>query len=314
MSEFWQQRWRRWLQNRLPASREQTLSHRSIFILPSGAGIAYLLMCLVLFVLGTNYQNNLILALTFLLLSVFHTSLLMAFRNLTGLQLSAGASQGCHQQQYAIFSVSLSANRPRHHLRLRFAKGEQQVVDVAPDQPSLCDMQQLAQRRGLLNPGRIWIESRYPLGLCRAWSVQDLALSATIWPQAIPGPTGFDNSGDDDQDNPEKYRSGLDDFHGLERWQPGDSQSRVAWKQVAQSGTWQIKQFIEPVATPRLLTLAPQIELEQGLSHLTDKLLQLEQQQHPYALQLGELQFDASLGTSHLQRCLDALALYRVTP
>lgn len=314
MSHFWRQRWRRWLAKRLPPKRRQQLSHRSIFILPSAAGWAYLVMCLLLFVLGTNYQNNLILALSFLLLSVFHTSLLMAFRNLSGLEISAGNSISCHPNQLATFQLSLTAERPRFHLRLQFADGDSQTIDVDGEHPSRCELTRKASTRGRFNPGRIWIETRYPLGLCRAWSVQDLALEAIVWPTPITGELATNPQYSNGEQHSDSYRAGLDDFHGLTQWQPGENQSKIAWKQLAQSGTWQVKEFIEPLAPPTYLTLPPAVELEVALSRLTGTVIELERNNYPYALQLGQQQFGSDLGPAHLTRCLDALALYQEQP
>ncbi|WP_051202060.1 DUF58 domain-containing protein [Ferrimonas senticii] len=303
--------WQRWLANRLPAKRQQTLSHRSIFILPSGAGIAYLLMCLVLFLLGTNYQNNLILLLCFVLVSLFHTSVLMAFRNLAGLTIEAGTEQPCHQQQSAQFPLQLKSRRPRYQLTLRFAKQSPLEVAVDADKPRQCQITTIATHRGRFNPRRITIESRYPLGLCRVWSVQDLNLSTLVWPQPIDGHTVSGHSHHRQQQDPQQTQSGLDDFNGLERWQPGDSRGRIAWKQLAQTGQWQIKQFVEPQGNPSTLRLDPSQPLELGLSHLTAKLLQLEADNLPYALQLDEQISELGSGPLHLKRCLDQLALYR---
>ncbi|QIZ76059.1 DUF58 domain-containing protein [Ferrimonas lipolytica] len=303
--------WHKWLHKRLPPSRAQTLSHRSIFILPSGAGIAYLVMCMVLFILGTNYQNNLILALAFILLSLFHTSLLMAYRNLSGITLRAGKSNSCHAGEQASFTVELSAERYRHHIALGFANTTAQLTDVDNAHNSCCELPFPSTQRGKLNPGRIWIETRYPLGLCRAWSVQDLNLSALIWPTAIAGPTGLNSASNTDQNQPQQIRPGIEDFQGLERWQQGDSQSRVAWKQLAQTGSWQIKQFVEPIASPTILTLDSCCSIEDGLSHLTAQLLQHENNRQPYALKLQQQSIEADIGRTHLLQCLDALALYQ---
>jgi hypothetical protein len=48
-----------WLKKRIPAGEEQALSHEKIFIFPSRFGFWFLILAALLFVLGTNYQNNL---------------------------------------------------------------------------------------------------------------------------------------------------------------------------------------------------------------------------------------------------------------
>ena len=45
------QRWQRWLDRRIPPASQVTLSHRSIFILPTATGALYLLMLVVMLIL-----------------------------------------------------------------------------------------------------------------------------------------------------------------------------------------------------------------------------------------------------------------------
>src|SRR5690554_2730286 len=78
---------RRWLERRTPRADAVVLRHQSIYVLPTRQGAAFMVLLLLLWVLGTNYQNNLILALTFLLISLVFVSVVHAFRNLSGLSL-----------------------------------------------------------------------------------------------------------------------------------------------------------------------------------------------------------------------------------
>ena len=66
-----QQYIRKWLDKRIPAANEFQLSHRSIFIFPAKFGALFLALCALLFLLGTNYQNNLMLLLCYFLVALF---------------------------------------------------------------------------------------------------------------------------------------------------------------------------------------------------------------------------------------------------
>ena len=85
------QAWQRWLDRRLPRARQVQLDQRRIFIFPTGYGFLYLLVSVLLFFGGINYENNLILGLCFLMVSLFLVAILHTFRNLSGLSLRAGA-------------------------------------------------------------------------------------------------------------------------------------------------------------------------------------------------------------------------------
>jgi hypothetical protein len=68
----------RWLSKRIPAENKFTLNLSNTFILPSSFGWAMIAIVVFLFILGTNYQNNIVLGLSYFfialgLLSLFHS-------------------------------------------------------------------------------------------------------------------------------------------------------------------------------------------------------------------------------------------------
>ena len=76
MREAWRERWFAWVMRRIPPARELTLSQKNVFIMPSGGGFAFLLLLLALLIAGINYENNLVLALCFLLGGMFIVTIL----------------------------------------------------------------------------------------------------------------------------------------------------------------------------------------------------------------------------------------------
>ncbi|MBY6017078.1 DUF58 domain-containing protein [Halomonas denitrificans] len=302
--------WRRWLARRLPAARRQDLTHRSVFILPTALGIGYMVLCGVLFIFGTNYQNNLILALCFLLISLFNTSLLLSFRNLAGLTVAGGEGHSRHAGDALPFDITLSSERAHYHLELRFPGGVNRYVSKVGPRAVTVQALHPPHRRGRLRPDRLVIASAYPLGLCRAWSRLDLDQSALVWPEPQAGgqlPVPRAREGDHQN---RRHRAGVDDFHGLAPWQRGHSLARVAWKQAARSGEWQTKTFITPEGVPTELALDPALPLETGLSRLTHQLEQLHHRHQPYALCLGAQRYGPDSSEAHRRRCLNALACY----
>ena len=87
------QAWQRWLDRRLPRARQVQLDQRRIFIFPTGYGFLYLLVSVLLFFGGINYENNLILGLCFLMIGLFVVAILHTYRNLSGLILRAGGGR-----------------------------------------------------------------------------------------------------------------------------------------------------------------------------------------------------------------------------
>ena len=110
-SQFWQplswqpvfrQRWHRWLGRRLPPAQSVTLDHRKLFVLPTMSGAAFLLVICLLWLLGTNYENNLVFALTFLLMGLFIILPVHTFANLSGLRLQLREARAAFAGDYGL--------------------------------------------------------------------------------------------------------------------------------------------------------------------------------------------------------------------
>ncbi|SHH21970.1 DUF58 domain-containing protein [Ferrimonas marina] len=298
--------WLGWLRRRCPAQSSQGLSHRSVFVLPTGNGVYFLAMCLVLFLLGTNYQNNLVLVLSFLLFSLFISALFIGFRNLAGLQIAATEVSPCHAGALARFELSLSSQVKRYDLHLAYPLGQPRHIAVLDQAMLRCAMTVPTAQRGHFQPGRLKLQSLYPLGLCRFWSQLDLDQHCWIWPQPIPGPVKRLSTGSGGL----AAQGELDGT--LERWQPGHGLGRVAWKQLAQSGRWHAKTLAQP-SDGGQLTLEPTLPLESALSHLCHALLAHHQRGESLQLVLGQRSWPGS-EPHQLQDCLNRLAHYPAEP
>src|SRR5690554_7811058 len=81
-------RWRAWANRRTPAQDRRQFDRRSIFILPTTAGVVFGLLLVVMLLTGINYQNSLIYLLTFLLGALFVAAMHQTHNNLNGLELT----------------------------------------------------------------------------------------------------------------------------------------------------------------------------------------------------------------------------------
>ncbi|WP_243880950.1 MULTISPECIES: DUF58 domain-containing protein [Shewanella] len=307
-------RFNRWLSRRIPAAKEQRLSHRSIFILPSGFGVIWLALVLLLFLFGTNYQNNLVIGLAIVLASVFHTCIIHSYRNLAGLRLSARKPPQAYAGDSLSFPVTVSADRSLFRLGFSYP-GERQVFVSCVDnqeQTALVPMQ--PRPRGLWHPGRLKVESCYPLGLCRAWSHLDLDTSQWVFPAPVVSTPKLGRSEHvpESQDSGE-WLSGVDEYAGLKSYVPGESLKQVAWKQWAQGRGMLSKEFAEPQGAPLWLELDSKLtgdELEKRLGELSYQVNQLAHSGQTWGLKLAGRTIAPSQGEAQRQECLKALALY----
>lgn len=312
----------RWLARRMPPSAEFTLSHRSIFILPSGFGFVWLGLVLLLYLFGTNYQNNLVIGLSILLLSLFNTCILYSYKNLAGLRLRALTPPEVYAGETITFPILLNSNHNCHHISLNYPNNLGYLVKHLGTQDEQALVSFANQRRGIVSAGRLKIESFYPLGLCRAWSHIDLDNAHIVYAQPLESPLQLEVATESGQDEPleraGKYIAGIDEYKGLKPHVLGESLKQVAWKQWAQGRGMLTKEFEQPQGDPVWLRLAPNpTHLEQQLSQLSWQVNRLSQLEQYFGLWLqqpnGEdIILAPAIGNSHRIACQRALALYGV--
>lgn len=314
LTAWWQRGWRRWLNRRMPAANEQTLSHRSIFILPSGFGILWSLLVVLLFLFGTNYQNNLVIGMALLLASIFISTILHSYRNLAGLTVTATGEAYSYAGQQLSIPIKLSANKPLFQLQLSYQTANPLRVAQVTTEPQTRLVAFDTTIRGQRDPGRLRIESRYPLGLCRVWSWLDLNTSHSVFPAHSAGSVALTALDDATAGTSGSDLHGVDEYAGLRNYIPGESLKQVAWKQWAQERGMLSKEFSQPAGEPIWLSLSEQLSgerLEQQLSVLSYQVDQLAKQPHrPWGLTLDGKRLGPNIGNAHRIACLAALGCY----
>ncbi|ABZ76424.1 protein of unknown function DUF58 [Shewanella halifaxensis HAW-EB4] len=305
--------WQRWISRRIPAKEQITLSHKSIFILPTGFGLAWIFLFVLLFLFGTNYQNNLVMGLSFLLLSIFNTCIIYSYKNLAGLTLSSSKASNGFAGQAVYFPINLSSPNNAYEIQLNFQNQPLEVVKTVNSHQTQTLVTYNHSHRGINRPGRIKIETRYPLGLCRAWSHIDLALAQLAFTQPIidPNPIQLSANQSDDPQDTGKYVAGVDEYKGLKEYQVGEPLKQVAWKQWAQGRGMLTKEFEEPQGAPMWLSLqATANDIELALSHLSWHTEQLSAKNQAFGLIIDGVSIPPAHGEQHRVQVQTQLALF----
>lgn len=314
MRQLLKRHWQRWLSRRIPPAASVRLSQRRIFIVPTRVGLVFALVLLLMLLAAINYQNSLAYALTFLLASLFIVAILHTYRNLAGLELKAAGARSVFVGEQGLFRLRLESSARAHQaIALGWPGTAYQTRDVPAQGVSECELSLPALRRGWLRPGRLRVESRFPLGILVAWSWVDLDQALLVYPQPLEGELPL-AAGADDQLDEQGMRArgpGSEDFQGLKSYQPGDSKRRLHWKAYSRGQGLLVKDFAALGGRDPWLdfeALAGDVELR--LSLLCHWVLQLSERQQPFALRLpGQLLAPAS-GEQHRDACLRALALF----
>lgn len=306
--------WLRWLDRRLPRAPRVQLDHHRIFILPSGYGLLYLVATALIFLGGINYENNAILALCFLMASLFLVAILHTFRNLSGLALRAGAVRNGFAGGDGALQVVLMAERHAHRsLWLSWAGQTAQEASLEPGDDTALWLNLPLPQRGRIRPPRLRVESRYPLGLLRCWSLVALDHTCLAWPRPerrseCPADGGNDALRAVDV----RQGGGNDEFAGLRSYRHGDSPRLMDWKGYARRRALNVKQFEEPVSGRLWLRYEhlQGLPTERRLSVLCYWVGHLAERHCPFALALPGAELPPGRGEAHRRAALDLLACF----
>lgn len=307
-------RFDRWLEARIPPSASITLSQRNIFIFPTRTGFAFSGLLLLLILGAINYQASLVYGMAFLLGSLFLITILYTFRNLSGLTFELVSHRPAFVGENLEFSVRVvrPKQHPREGIQLGWPAGDKQWAELFETSTDVARMYVPAERRGLHNPGRLLVETFFPLGLLRAWTWIDLDARGLTYPKPIfdeyPA-QGSGNRTDGSLIDP----AGSEDFTDLRVYQPGDPLKHVLWRSYAKSDELMVKNYasyVEPRLWFDLETLPG--GLEERLSRMAGLALKAVREDREFGARIGPRIISPAKGQQHLDQVLRELGLYGV--
>ncbi|MEM1143575.1 MAG: DUF58 domain-containing protein [Pseudomonadota bacterium] len=330
------ERTRRWLDKRIPRARSVTLDQRRVFIFPSATGFFFMLCLLIMLIASINYQNNMGYGLTFLLANIFVIAVVHSYANLAGLTLTAVAAEDAFAQQHAAFRIRATADSGRGHYSIKIGwaiakeeKGRRRLGVGLFSSPSMRECQELdldpgeteerefhlqVGERGWYRPGRVHVESVYPLGLLRCWTWVDLDLCALVYPQPKAAPVQ-QTAGSAGEDGLQVAGHGDDEFAGVRDYRPGDSPKRVYWRGVAKGQEMQSKEFAAVMSDTRWLDWDSFAGLndEARLSALCHEVLSYHKRELSFGLRLPGKEISPASGDRQRRLVLRTLATYGKT-
>ncbi|SUX54900.1 DUF58 domain-containing protein [Chromobacterium vaccinii] len=310
MSPF-RERLRRWWWSRLPQEDRCELSQRRIYLLPTRFGLLLMAVALAVWLGALNYQVSLAYALAFWIAGLLLVAVLMAYRQLAGLRLSADGGPAVFAGEAARFFLLLGNRTPAaRRLRVAAEGGEPQACELEGMADARLTLALPAPRRGWLSLPACVVESDAPFGLVRAWAVLRLRARVLAYPAPLPdadrgrreaeaGKGGGDGIGDED-------------FSHLDAYRHGDAPRQIAWKVMARRDLLASKRFsAEAGAGLQRLgwdDYAGESDPERRLSRLAWRVEQCERRRQRYRLCLP----DGEIGPQPRQRelALGALALF----
>jgi uncharacterized protein (DUF58 family) len=309
-------RLRQWAESRLPAlTRMKTpealpveLGRKRIYILPTGFGIGFAVVLMVMLVGALNYANNSALLLTCLLGGVAANSMLVAFRNLDGLRLLSVRAEPVTAGDMANVRLEMdAAGRARSALRLD-GYGGATHTRVIPQTSSLTELQVPTQARGWMPLPRLRIWTSWPFGLFRAWSWLHPEVAILVYP--APEKSGPPARGADDA-HQRDAREG-EELAGLREYRAGDPIKHIAWKLSARHHDLLVREMDRPALHDAHMldwSVLHGLDHEQRIARLARWIVEAHAQGLRWTLRLPSSTLGPAGGSEHYHRCMAALAL-----
>ena len=309
-------RWRSWWDLRRQPRESQTLTQRNIYIVPSRAGLAFCLTLLLLLVVSINYQLSLGFALTFLLAGSAAASMQMTHGSLRGLTLHLKPLVPAFDGEAAVLEMVVT-NPGRSRLGLGFGLDLDArpiplaYAEIGAEGQTVVHLSWLAPGRGLHGLPLVRVESRYPFGLFRAWTIWRPAGQQWVYPRlespTPPWPQAEAAQGDD---KPAARTGTGTEFEGVRAYRRGDTLRQVVWKKAARTGEMISRETAGAVQRELRLhwSQAQGLEPEARLSRLAAWVVAADAAGHNWGLTLPGVELEPANGSAQRHAALQALA------
>lgn len=302
-----------WFDAKNPPKNQHQLSRKNLAIFPSLQGFWFLFADAILWLVGTNYENNLILAFAFLLTTLFIICILHTFANLSGLSIQFLGVSPVFSGDTADIKLLISrpGKRGRDSIKMYWPSNLPTVMSLLTEREAQVKIMTATKGRGWCDPGRLILDSYFPLGIIRCWTRLNLDCRILVYPKPIAaGPLPKAQALHDDGDT--SSHKGADEFSGYKSYQVGDSMRNVSWKHYARGLDVMSKEFSAYVDHRLWLDwdYFAGMDREARLSRLCYWVLECAKTDHEFGLRLPNKELPPGSGVGHQSQALKMLALF----
>lgn len=324
---FFRKRFQQWFEARLPLTDSMLLNQRNVYILPTKAGWMMVVTLLVLLVASINYQLNLGYLLTFLIGGSVLVGMHIGHANLRGIAINIIAPQAYFTPTSSNFELVLSnaGKTLRHGIGMSVLNLSHWTwADVPAQGSTTVQIAGEPMPRGKHRLPTLTLETRFPMGTFRVWTVIRPAMHVWVYPAIELNPPAFPAGEPLAGDAKQTQTKATGDFDGIRAYRRGDPVKHIVWKKVAK--TWASIEADDPSPSVNLISRDTQhaaaqelwldfartgcTDAEASLSRLCAWVVQAEALGLVYGLRLPKAEISPASGEAHQQLCLQALALY----
>lgn len=296
-----------------PQQSPYLLTQRRVYILPTKQGLAFTLLLFIMLLGSINYSNSLGYFLTFLLASFSVVAIFHTYNNLLKLSIGPAICKPvfANEQSHFVVQVNNLNRQTRFSVNAFTPQHLTTVTDISENSIATLVIKHTFSHRGLIPLPRFTIETRFPVGLFRAWAIVQIDQKQLVYPSpSLHKHLPIKSAGL--SEGKKQLELGTDDFKGLRTYVVGDPLQHIHWKSFARHHTLQTKEFSSTSSDELWFNLSDTnvsgIELK--LSQLTRWLMLADKAHLKYGLRLFDSAIQPNTGQQHLDGCLKKLALF----
>jgi uncharacterized protein (DUF58 family) len=262
---------------------------------------------------GASQGNGAAYLLCFLLTSLTVVSLVHAWANLQGLEVSVESIAPVFVGEEVVVWVNVSATNKQSHFGIQVLANDGDPSmnrwTIGPDAPSRIEVRFPAKKRGRYHQLELELRSEYPLGFLTGRQLVTIAHDYEIYPAphgVLPWPRTLAPT----RQPRDGTRHEGDDFGGTRLWRRGESQRHIDWKAAARAPVLLTKQWTGEVDEILHFDWAAltSLDSEARLSQLAKWIVAAEHSFETYELRLPGKTIRPARGDRHYHECLRALA------
>jgi uncharacterized protein (DUF58 family) len=298
-----------WMRPRAPEPLPIAIDRRRVYVVPTRFGLFFALLLGAMGLGALNDNNNPALLLALLLAGAGLASLLVAHLQLSGLGVATVGADPVPAGEPLSLRVHLRAGDGRERRGLRVECGDVATNASLADGAGEAVLELPTTRRGWLQPPRLRISTRQPLGLAFAWCLAWPQARLLVYPrpERDAPPLPFD-CGEGQRARP--HVAG-DEPHHLRAYRSGDPRRNIAWKPSAHHGALLVREHERREGAEIVLDWHElgNLPIETRISRLARWVDEAERRNLRYRLQLPGQSIGPAQGPAHRHACLRALAL-----
>lgn len=291
------------------------LSNQKVYILPSRAGIFAGFSIILMVMVGTGNDSNLVFILAFFLMIIFFSTMFQANAALKHVVVEQIESSPTPVDGTATLHFSLKT-KDQSDVGMIYVeavgKPWRQTMQIlkgaVPGGSEQATSKFQPFETGIFDVARVALHSRFPFGLWHVWKYQAVSHELVVHPrpvqiQKLPLPTlGLESHVHGDGEHGE-------DYHQHRSYQVSDSFQHVDWKAYSRGAPLLIKEFTSGVGQHRRLDWRD-IQHDQKAGQLVDWVQTCHAAGEPFEICLPDYVSPLSHSSLHLADCLKRITVH----